>query len=242
MMKIFQLYRDNLAREKPVTNLVRNGTEATIYVYDIISSDWGVSALSVIADIAQAGAVSVLHVRFNSPGGDVFEGRAIMAAIKAFPGKTIGHIDSLCASAATSAALACDEIEMSEGAFFMIHNAQSGAFGDKTELRNRADLMEKIEGAIVNDYTVKTGKDSAEIVAMMNAETWFDAAEAVASGFVDRIAPATTKAANAWNVSAYANAPAALSAPAVEPVPAPAEPMPSMTQSNANKLALAQAI
>lgn len=236
MIKILQLYRDNAKREKAVTNMVRNGDDATIYVYDVIDSYWGVSALSVINQIAQAGDAKTLHIRINSPGGDVFESRAIMAAISAFAGKTIAHIDSLCASAATSVALACGEIEMSDGAFFMIHNAQSVAFGDKTDLRNRADLMEKIEGAIVNDYTSKTGKDAAEIIAMMDAETWLTAAEAVTAGFVDRIAAIAAKPANTWNVSAYANAPAVLVAPPVAPVSTPATP--SMSQSNANRLAL----
>jgi len=123
MKQIVQLYRDNLDRAKQPVNLVRNASEASLYVYDVIDSYWGVSALSVIDAVAQAGDAEVLHVYINSPGGDVFEGRAIMAALNRFNGKTVAHIDSLCASAATSIALACDEVEMSAGAFFMIHNA-----------------------------------------------------------------------------------------------------------------------
>lgn len=240
MKKIIQLYRDNAARAKQPVNLVRNGTDATLYIYDVIDAYWGVSALSVVDAVTQAAGAQTLHVYINSPGGDVFEGRAIMAALGRFAGKTIAHIDSLCASAATSIALACNEVEMSDGAFFMIHNASGMAWGDKTDLRETANLLEKVEGVIVNDYTSKTGKDAAEIVAMMEAETWFTATEALANGFIDRIASAPAKAANTWNLAAYAKAPAALSAPAADPEHHPAEPNPSMTQSNANKLALSQ--
>lgn len=242
MNKIIQLYRDNAGRAKQPVNLVRNGPDAKLYIYDVIDAYWGVNALSVIDAVAQAGDAQTLHVHINSPGGDVFEGRAIMAALGRFAGKTVAHIDSLCASAATSIALACNEVEMSDGAFFMIHNASGMAWGDKTAMRETADLLQKIEGAIINDYTAKTGKDAAEVAALMDAETWFTAAEALANGFIDRIAEGKAKPANAWNLSAYANAPEQPAAPTVELVPTHSEPMPSMAQSNKNKLALAQAI
>lgn len=238
MNKIYQLHITNQARAKQPVNLAKNEGVATLYIYDIISADWGVSALDVIAAIDQIGEAQTLNVHINSPGGDVFEGRAIMAALSRFKGKTVAHIDSLCASAATSIALACNEVVMSEGAFFMIHNATGMASGDKTYLRDTADLLEKIEGAIVADYVNKTGKESAEIVAMMEAETWFDAKEALANGFIDRIAD-TKSTSNAWNLSAYTHPPKALVEPAGEPEDKPAEPV-GTTQTNANRLRLAQ--
>ncbi len=210
MNQIMQLFRDNANQPKQVTNLLNKAdTTASLYIYDMISADWGVSALAVIDAINQAGDAAVLNVHINSPGGDVFEGRAIMAAISAFRGKTVAKIDALCASAATSIALACDEIEMAEGAAFMIHNAKTLAYGDKSDLRHTADVVEKIESAIVNDYTSRTGKDEAEIRAAMQAETWFTAAEALEYGFVDRVT-GKTKVKNTWNLAAFGNAPAAL--------------------------------
>ncbi len=247
-MKILQLLRDNAGREKRPLNLVRNGAEASLYIYDVISSYWGVSAIDVAEQLNNVGDATTLHVYLNTPGGDVFEGRAIMALIQRFAGKTIAHIDSLCASAGTSVALACQEVEMSDGAFFMIHNASGGVYGDKKTMRDTADLLEKVEGSIVNDYVKKTGKNEAEIGAWMDAETWFSAAEAIDAGFVDRLAPEAAKAAsNAWNLAAFANAPKALSSPPApapknEPAPAPAPAKPSMTVANANRLRLLEAV
>lgn len=238
MKKIVQLYRDNLDRAKQPVNLVRNATEASLYIYDVIDAYWGVSALSVIDAVNQAGDAETLHVYLNSPGGDVFEGRAIMAALGRFNGKTVAHIDSLCASAATSIALACDEVEMSAGAFFMIHNASGMAWGDKTDLRETANLLEKVEGSIIADYTTKTGKDAAEIIALMDAETWFTADESLANGFVDRIADAkSTK--NTWNLSSFDKAPKALLDPEEKPDPEqPASVGFFMSVANANRLKL----
>lgn len=235
MNKIYQLHLANKARIPQPVNLVKNADTATLYIYDIISADWGVSALAVVDALTQIGDAQTLNVHINSPGGDVFEGRAIMAALSRFKGKTVAHIDSLCASAATSIALACNEVVMSDGAFFMIHNASGMAWGDKTALRDTADLLEKIEGAIVTDYTNKTGKDAAEVVALMEAETWFDAKEALSNGFIDRIAN-TKAASNAWNLSAYANAPTSLLKEAAPPLNPIHEP--SMTQANANRMRL----
>jgi ATP-dependent Clp protease, protease subunit len=231
MNKIMQLYRDNQAVKRTPVNLVKNAAEASLYIYDVISADWGVSAIQVIDAIAQAGDAKTLHVYLNSPGGDVFEGRAIMAALNRFDGKTIAHIDSLCASAATSIALACNEVEMSDGALFMIHNASGLCWGDKTDMRETADLLQKVELAIVADYTNKTGKPEQQITDWMQAETWFTAQEALENGFIDRLAE-TKKAKNTWNLSAYSNAP--IENTQDEPATAGF----FMTASNANKLKL----
>lgn len=245
-MKILQLLHDNMGRAKQPANLVRNSAEeATLYIYDVIDSYWGVSAQSIVDQLTSVATVPTLHLRINSPGGDVFQAKAIAEAIKRFAGKTIAHIDSLAASAATSIAIACDEVEMSAGAFFMIHNASTVVWGDKTDMREAADLLEKVEGTIVADYTTKTGKDAATVIAWMDAETWFTADEAIANGFVDRLAAtAESKAQNTWNLAAYTKAPQAFAAPPTatkQPAPAPA-PVHNMTQANANRLKLLQVL
>jgi hypothetical protein len=136
---------------------------------------------------------------------------------------------------------------MSEGAFFMIHNASGMAWGDKKAMRDTADLLEKVEGAIVNDYTTKTGKDAAQIAAWMDAETWFTAAEAKAEGFVDSIKTADSKAKNTWNLAAFANAPSNFKEAPPEPEPEDTEQKPApagffMGATNANRLRLAQIV
>ena len=248
-MKIQQLLRDNEARAKaqPAVNVIQNAGEASLYIYGVIA-EWSVSASGVAQALAEIKA-DTLHVYINSPGGDVFEGRAIMAELRRFSGKAIAHIDALCASAATSIALACSEVQMSEGAFFMIHEAMGGCFGTKQDMRITADLLEKVEGSIVDDYKAKTGKEEDEIRAWMDAETWFSAEEAKEQGFVDSITTTDKKAKNTWNLAAFGNAPAALKEPPPDPDPA-TEPEPKeepaaagffMSTANANRLRLSLA-
>jgi ATP-dependent Clp protease protease subunit len=249
MNKIMQLLKDNALFAKQPINLIKNADEATLYIYDVISADWGISAQMVIDAIANAAGVPILNIRINSPGGDVFEARAIIEAIKRFEGKTIAHIDAIAASAATGIACAANEVLMAEGAFYMIHNAQCISFGDKNAMRETADLLEKIEGSIVADYTAKTCKEPQQIIEWMNAETWFSAKEAIDNGFADGLAPTATKPKNMWNLSAYSKTPDALknTAPPPEPTqqietekPAPAGFL--MSVSNANRLRLVTAL
>lgn len=241
--KFQQLYRDNVQRPTPSVVGLRNEASAIIYLYDVIDQYWGISAKDIIAALDAAKGIPVVNLHINSPGGDVFESRAIMAAMQRFEGKIVAHIDSLAASAATSIALAASEVVISQGAFFMIHNASAMVWGDKTTMRETADLLEKIEGSIIGDYTGKTGKPVQQIMDWMDAETWFTADEAIANGFCDRLAD-TAKAKNTWNLSAFSKAPQDLLQPPADP-PAPADPKSpepvhnhSMTNANANRLAL----
>lgn len=246
MNKIMQLYKDNAAIKRQPVNLVRNEAEATLYIYDVISADWGISAKMVIDAIAEANGVPLLNIRINSPGGDVFEARAIIEAIKRFAGKTVAHIDSVAASAATGIACAANEVLIAEGAFYMIHNASGMVWGDKNVMRDTADLLEKVEGSIVSDYVAKTSKEQQQIIDWMNDETWFSAQEAIDNGFADGLAP-TAKVGNMWNLTAYGKVPTALTAPPPEksPVVENKEPAPAgflMSASNTNRLRLVTAL
>lgn len=259
MNPFFQLCLDNAATATVAGKrevLVSNAAGQTLFIRGVIAPGYEANAADLVAAIGKADPKQDLTIHFNTPGGSVFEGKEVAAAIKNFPGKTIANIVSLCASAGTSIAVACSEVVMQKGAFFMIHNAQGAAFGDKTALRDTADLMEKVELTIVDDYTTKTGKLAEEVIAMMEAETWMTAAEALENGFIDRIA-GEDGVSNTWNLSAYAKPPAALAAstdPAEPPAPAPQlTPEPelvapsnqlvvnSATQANRNRLALLQA-
>lgn len=224
--KLLQLLRDNAAAERKPLNLVRNeaADEATLYVYDVIDAWWGVSAEAVSKAIAGLDPKATLHVRVNSPGGDVFEGRAIRTALRQHKGKTVGHIDGLAASAATTVVDGCAEIEISDGAFYMIHNSWTFAMGNREEMRRTADLLEQIDGAIVADYAKRTGKDLQQLVQWMNDETWFTAAQAVEHGFASRLAPDDAPAPEdstkrSWNLTSYDKVPKALieAPPANEP-------------------------
>lgn len=190
-----------------------DASEATIYLYDMIVADdmeaeWygGISPLSFVKTLAEMD-VELIHLRINSPGGDVFAGRVMEQAIKNVDAKVVAHIDGLAASAATYVALAADEVVMSEGSLFMIHQAWSMAWGNSEDMLQVAGLLEKIDGTLVKTYAKVTGRSEDEILEWMKAETWFTAEEAISIGFADRIAEEKIKNQIEWDLSAYMKTP-----------------------------------
>lgn len=205
MKKLLNLIKNN-ADKKRDFKIQNMGDDTTvIYIYDVIDPYWGVSAESFVKELSTVNSANItLHI--NSPGGDVFDARAIATAIKQHPANVTAKIDGLAASAATYIALAADKVEMAEGSFFMIHKGWTFAMGNADELRETSNLLDKVDESIVNDYAKKTGIESEEIISLMAAETWFNAKEALERGFVDEITDGEAVN-NRFDLSAYDNAP-----------------------------------
>lgn len=202
--------------------------EATIWLYDVIVSDdyWGgVSALTVGKALAEFRDKTTIHLRINSPGGDVFAGRAIEQLLSEHPARIVTHVDGYAASAASYVALAGDEVLISQGGMFMIHKAWTLAWGNADDIRKTSSLLDQIDETLVATYAQKTGQSPEDIRAWMADETWFTADQAVEKGFATRIAggasekaaPGKTENRAAWDMKAYANAPRANPSPESPP-------------------------
>lgn len=184
--------KDRIARGEDLRQSPKaevNGNEATIYLYDAIGGWWGMSAKQFAKDLAEIDA-DVIHLRVNSPGGDVFEARAMQTCLREHSAKIIAHIDGLAASAATYLVFGADEIDIVDGGFFMIHNAWMFTWGNASELMDDATFLQKIDATIAKDYHKRTGLSLEQITTWMDEETWFTAEEAVNHGFVDSISDA----------------------------------------------------
>lgn len=157
-------------------------------IFDDIGA-YGVSAKNFLNDL-RAVASDTLDVEINSPGGDVFAGLAIYNGLRA-SGKTINvKVLGLAASAASLIAMAGDSIEMPENSFMMVHNPWGFAMGGADEMRSTADVLDKIGASLVSTYAKRTGKSDEEITALLAAETWMTAQEAVDAGFATTVTPA----------------------------------------------------
>ena len=138
---------------------------------------------------AKAKGATKLHVRINSPGGNVYQAVAMRAMMISGGFEEItASIEGLCASAATL--LVCIpglKATIADGSSFMIHNPVGMAWGTAKELRHEADMLEKIENECHGIYADRTGKSEDEIKTMMDKETWLTAKEAVEAGFCDAL-------------------------------------------------------
>ena len=186
------------------------GDVAEIDLFDEIG-DWGVTASAFKSALARVGT-SRLRVNLNSPGGDVFDGIAIMNALVQHPAQVEINVLGLAASAASIVAMAGDRVVMADNAFMMIHNTWVIAMGDRNALMDMSNTMAKLDDALARTYAHRTGLDVAEAQAMMDAESWLSAADAVDQGFADDVADAPVGPQALFDLSAFHNKPAALPA------------------------------
>ena len=173
-----------------------------IYIFDEIGS-FGMNAQSFIDEIKPY-KNSPISLHINCVGGDVFDGMAIYNILKKRTAETTVYIEGIAASMGSVIALAADKVVMAENSLFMIHNAWGGAMGESKELKKTANLLEKISNEIADIYIKKTNLPYNKVKEMMDEETWLNADEALALGFIDSISDAIKVAAK-YDVSKFKN-------------------------------------
>lgn len=168
-----------------------DGTSAAIQIYEEIGG-WGITAQQFADDLKALGDVSHISLNIHSPGGDVFDGIAIYNLLNKHPAKITVHIDGLAASMASVIAMAGDRIVMPENALMMIHKPWGISGGNANDMRDYAELLDKVENVLIPAYARKTGKSAEALAAMLEEETWMDGRECVAQGFADEVLPAVS--------------------------------------------------
>ena len=137
-----------------------------------------------------------VKIEINSPGGSVIAGLAMANMIKNSKAHVIAHVVGIAASMASVVACACDEIQMEEAAFLMIHNPWSEAEGDAEDMRHAADVLESMEEAMRAFYRGKFPQmTDAELDQLMAEETWMTGADCKARGMVCELVPSDVRAA-----------------------------------------------
>ena len=183
---------------------------AEIVIYDEIGA-FGIPAKAFLDEVKALGPVAELTVRVNSPGGSVFDGVAIYNALKRHEAKVTVWIDGIAASIASMIAMAGDEIVMPENAMLMLHDPSGLVMGTAADMRGMADALDKMKAGMVAAYRYKSGRDDAEIEALMAAETWLSAQEALEVGMADRVEQPVRMAAH-FDLSRFHNTPPQLAA------------------------------
>lgn len=163
---------------------------------DQMMNDWlgtnsPITAKQIIDQLAALPeSVKSILIHINSPGGDVDAAVMIANAFRdqrVTKGRTVETIvEGLAASSASLIAMAGSPMRMADNAILMIHEPWTIAMGNSADMRKTADVLDQRRNAqIVPTYQWHTPKSADEIVALMVAETWMDADEAIANGFAD---------------------------------------------------------
>ena len=206
---------------------IRNAAEsdtgpAELLIYDEIDSWFGVAPEQLVKDLARVDAEREVVVRINSPGGYIYDGITILNALRGRQGKVTVVVDGLAASAASFIAMAGDEVVMNRNAEMMIHNGHGLVVGGFEDMRKMADNLERLNRNIASIYAEKAGGTVEDWLAVMAAETWYTADEAVEAGLADRVEESPQRdAAAAAKTKARAKALAVFHYPGRQAAPAP---------------------
>lgn len=165
---------------------ITNKAEGVEVVLSGEVGNWDVSARQ-IADAIENKTGVPLTIKINSVGGDVFEGFALYNAIKMHEGPTTAIVEGLAASAASLFAMAADVVVMRPASMMMVHNPHTVAAGESKDLRQSADVLDKVRDIMVQRYKTKTGQPEESLIEMLDAETWLTPEEAVELGFADKV-------------------------------------------------------
>lgn len=217
--------------------------QADIYIYDEIGY-WGVTARQFAGSLKGLGELDHINLHIHSPGGDVFDGIAIYNLLNSHPASKTVYIDGLAASMASVIAMVGNPVIMPENAMMMIHKPWGVTGGDARDMRDYADLLDKVEAVLIPSYAKKTGKTTDELTGMLGEETWMTAQECIEHGFADQLTPAVQAMAriNSKRIEEFDAMPrnlkhmitppkATAQAPAPAPQPVPAAPQPAPVAS-----------
>lgn len=188
---------------------------AEVYIYGDIGESWyedSVTAASFVKEIA-ALDVETLNVRINSYGGSVTDGLAIYNALRRHKATVVVTIDGIAASIASLIAMAGDTVSIAENGLMMLHAPWGAFYGNATEMREHADVLDKHAEAMAFSYAAKTGRPLDEMRALLadGVDHWYGAAEALDEKLVDDVVSAMPIAAS-FDLSRYHSIPAAAAA------------------------------
>jgi ATP-dependent protease ClpP protease subunit len=173
-----------------------------ILIYDEIDSYYGIAAGDFVRELAQIDAPAIT-VRINSIGGDVFDGIAILNALRGHDATINVIVDGIAASIASVIAMGGDTITMNRNSQMMLHNGWAVCIGDMKDMAKTAEMLAKTTTNLAAIYAERAGGTVDDWLATMDEETWLTAEEAVDAGLADSIVePEPAAAAAAASVAA----------------------------------------
>ena len=164
---------------------------AELLIFDVIGNWEDIGEIGAKAFARDLGAlpksVKRLDIHINSPGGSVSEANAIYSRLADHPSNKMIYIDGIAASAATLIAMVGHKIYMRSNATMMIHLPSALAIGTSDDMRTMAAALDSVTESMLNLYAKRTGSERDAIRALMKAETWMSAQDAVEKGFADEV-------------------------------------------------------
>lgn len=150
-----------------------------------------VSSIDFNIDLSAAirNGANKVNIKINSPGGDCFQGAAIVNILKGcgIPYSTL--VQGVAASMAGLLTVSSKDAAMPRNTLLMLHGPSSCMMGNAQDMRKEADLLDKVSQSFASDIAARTGLTNDEVVAKYfdGNDHWFTAQEALDAKLIDRI-------------------------------------------------------
>lgn len=150
-----------------------------------------VGKLYLLSALDNKAPISML---ISSPGGEIYEGMAIINAINAIPNPVIGIASGHVMSMATVILCACDKRVSYPLTYFMYHQSQIGGFaGDSDQIKREADHVKALERDLNSIVAKACNKSINKVIKDFTKERYLNANEAMKYGFIQEILTGTKK-------------------------------------------------
>ena len=163
----------------------KTGQEIQVSILENIGG-WGFT-LNTMLDQLRGFSGSRINVPINSFGGNVTEGLAIYNTLRGRSEDVHTKVVGYAMSMGSVIAMAGDTVSMPENGYLMIHNPWAMTIGDVNDHQGTQKLLQMMRSDLAKIYQRKTGLDMAEIITMMDEETWMNGETALQLGFVDQV-------------------------------------------------------
>ena len=193
----------NLNNYKGYYNIVSNESkkEATIFIYGVIGGfdfeKWKPinKADKFVSDFNALDA-KIIHVKINSPGGNVWDGLPIYNTLKNSKKTIYTYVDGIAYSMASLIALSGDKVYGYNNSMIMFHNGSTYVYGNAKEMRKEANTLDKYDEALGSIIEEKLNISAEEVKEkyLNYSNNYFVGKEAKEIGFFNEII--TTKEAD----------------------------------------------
>lgn len=169
-----------------------NGAPHQIMIFDVIGEYYwqdSISAKAIVTALASIDENDPVLVRINSNGGDVQDGLVIYNALADRAGDVEIRFEGISASMATVIGTAGDKVLAYETALSMTHKASTAVGGNSKDMRDAADMLDKVDASLAKAYSRKMGVEESSALVLMSesGDKWHTAAEMKELGLVDEV-------------------------------------------------------
>jgi ATP-dependent Clp protease protease subunit len=198
-----------------------------IFIYDDIGPAWaGMFGTETLHEGLKALGSGPVSIRINSYGGSVDEALAMIEMLSRHDGDVNVTVDSIAASAA-SLFPAFFPSSAAPHARIMIHSPWTVAMGNSEDLRKEADVLDVYRDSLITIYEDAMGQSKDDVIALLEAETWYGASDAKMAGLVDEVGGVSEVEPDPVPQNRFKNIPQDM---AISKVEAPAPPQPVATE------------